>query len=99
VEPLLEIFDPNAIGDFDSGGSVPGAPLRALDGAQSIARVLVHSFSEPGFTFAVEDVNGDPGVIVRLHGSIAAVIALGVYNHRVDVIHAVGNPKKLAHLQ
>jgi RNA polymerase sigma-70 factor (ECF subfamily) len=99
VEPLLEVLDPNVIGDFDSGGTVPGAPLRALDGAQSVARVLVHSFSEPGFTFTVEDVNGDPGVIVRLHDIIAAVIALGTYDNRVDVIHAIGNPQKLTHLQ
>jgi len=99
IEPLLEVLDPNVIGDFDSGGTVPGAPLRALDGAKSVARVLLHSFSGPGFSFAVEDVNGDPGVIVRIHGAVAAVIAIGVHDNRIDVIHAIGNPGKLAHLQ
>lgn len=99
VQPLLEALDPNVIGDFDSGGTVPGAPLKALDGAQAVARVLVHSFAKPGFTFEVEDVNGDPGVVVRLQGALAAVIALGVYDHQIDVIHAIGNPQKLAHLR
>ena len=99
MEHLLEVLDPNVIGDFDSGGAVPGAPLRALHGAQSVARVLDHTFSKPGFSFAVEDVNGDPGVVVRLRGALAAVIALGVNDRRVDVIHAIGNPTKLAHLQ
>ena len=44
-------------------------------------------------------MNGDPGVIVRLHDTIAAVIALGIYDNRVDVIHAIGNPQKLSHLR
>ena len=43
-------------------------------------------------------VNGEPGVIVRRQGALAAVIALGAYNHRIDVIHAIGNRRKLAHL-
>lgn len=99
IEPLLEVLDPNVVGDFDSGGTVPGAPLSSLDGAESVARVLVHSFSEPGFTFSVDDVNGDPGVTVRLNGALAAVVALGVRHGRVDVIHAIGNQQKLAHLR
>lgn len=99
IEPLLEVLDPNVIGDFDSGGHIPGAPLRALNGANSVARVLVRSFSDPGFSFDVEDVNCDPGVVVRLRGTLAAVIALGVFDHRVDVIHAIGNQTKLAHVR
>lgn len=99
VDSLLEVLDPNVIGDFDSGGTVPGAPLRSIDGAERVARVLVHSFTDAGFTFAVEDVNGDPGVVVRHNGLIAAVIALGVRDRCVDVIHAIGNQRKLSHLR
>lgn len=98
IEPLLEVLDPDVVGDFDSGGTVPGAPLRALDGAENIAKVLLHSFSDPGFSFEVQDVNGDPGVIARIHGALAAVIAISVHNDRVDLIHAIGNPDKLTHL-
>jgi RNA polymerase sigma-70 factor (ECF subfamily) len=99
IEPLLEVLDPDVVGDFDSGGVIPGAPLRALGGAGNVARVLLHSFSDPGFSFAVEDVNGDPGVIARIDGALAAVIAIGVHDGRVDLIHAIGNPQKLSHLR
>ena len=98
IEPLLEVLDPDVVGDFDSGGVVPGAPLRALDGAENVARVLAHSFAHPGVSFTVENVNGDPGVVVRIGQDLAAVIAIGVHDRRVDLIHAIGNPDKLAHL-
>lgn len=98
IEPLLQVLDPDVVGEFDSGGLVPGAPRRALVGAGLVADVLVHALSGPGLTFAVEDVNGEPGIIARLQGELAAVIAVGVRNGRVSVIHAIGNPEKLSHL-
>lgn len=99
MEPLLEVLDPDVVGDFDSGGRIAGAPLDAIDGAEPIAATLVGAFRNPGFTFDVVDVNGEPGVIARLGGRVVAVIALGVRDGRVDLIHAIGNPAKLRHLQ
>lgn len=98
IDPLLEVLDPNVVGDFDSGGHIPGAPLRAIEGAGDVARVLVRSFQGTGSTFSAELVNGDPGVIVSLEDRIVAVIALGISNQRIDLIHAIGNPQKLMHL-
>jgi RNA polymerase sigma-70 factor (ECF subfamily) len=98
IEPLLEMLDPNVVGDFDSGGHIAGAPLDAIDGAEPIATTLVRAFRNPRFMFEVDDVNGEPGVIARLGARIVAVIALGTRDGRVDLIHAIGNPAKLRHL-
>ena len=99
IESLLEVLDPDVVGDFDSGGHIPGAPLDAIDGAEPIAATLVHAFRNQRFTFDVGDINGEPGVIARLAERVVAVIALGVRDGRIDLIHAIGNPTKLRHLR
>ncbi|MGI9611322.1 MAG: RNA polymerase sigma factor SigJ [Acidimicrobiales bacterium] len=99
LEPLLELLDPAVVGDFDSGGTITGAPLRAIDGAETVARTLVRSFRSQEIQFDVTDVNGEPGVVVRHGLHIVAVIALGVRHGQIDLIHAIGNPDKLRHLQ
>ena len=98
LQPLLEVLDPEVIGDFDSGGAIPGAPLRAIDGAEPVARILARSFRDRDLSLAVAAVNGEPGVIARREGRIIAVIGLGVVDGRIDLIHAIGNPDKLRHL-
>lgn len=48
--------------------------------------------------FEVADINGEPGVIARLGERVVTVIALGVRDGRIDLIHAIGNPAKLRRL-
>jgi len=96
IEPLLQLLDPDVVGAFDSGGNIPGAPLAPLTGADAIAATLVATFAGSGADFDVGLVNGEPGVLVRRHGPVVAVIAIGVVDGRIDVIHAVGNPDKLS---
>lgn len=45
------------------------------------------------------DVNAEPRVVASLDGVVVAVIAVGVHRGRIDVIHGIGNPAKLQHLQ
>ena len=99
LDALVDVLAADVVGDFDSGGVIPGAPLTELDGASKVARQLVRSLSGFGATFRVADVNGDPGVIVSVDDQVVAVIALGVHAGRIDLVHGVGNPAKLAHLQ
>jgi RNA polymerase sigma-70 factor (ECF subfamily) len=99
IEPLVELLDPAALGDFDSGGTIPGAPLRTIDGAEHIARIHIRAFQGRDLSYSVADVNGEPGVVVvESSGRIAGVIAIGVRAGRIDLIHAIGNPAKLQHL-
>ena len=95
LEPLLEVLDPDVIGEFDSGGAVPGAPLRAIEGAPRIARLLVRVFSAGHFRFDVERINGEPGVVIRAGDRVGAAMVLGINEGRVDSILAIGNPDKL----
>ena len=99
LDALVDVLAADVVGDFDSGGVIPGAPLTELDGAPKVARQLVRSLSGLGATFRVADVNGDPGVMVTRHDQVVAVIALGIHAGRIDHVHGVGNPAKLAHLQ
>lgn len=99
LDGLISLLAVDVIGDFDSGGLVPGAPLTELDGAEPVARQLIGTMSGLGASFAVADVNGDPGVVVRFGDAVAAVIALGVRNGSIDLLYGIGNPAKLSHLQ
>lgn len=98
IGPLVAVLDPDVVGDFDHGGAVPGAPVRPVEGAGAVARVLVRAFAGLDATFAVERVNGDPGTVVRVGGRPVAVVAFAVDDGRITVIHAVGNPAKLGHV-
>jgi len=99
LDGLLDLLAPDALGDFDSGGLVPGAPLVELDGAEAIARQLVASVSPLRAVFRVARVNGEPGVVISVPGQTLAVVALGVRDGQIDLVHAIGNPNKLTHLQ
>ncbi len=99
MDELVQVLATDVVGDFDSGGAIPGAPLTELDGAVPVARQLVRSLSGRDVEFAVTDVNGDPGVVVRANERVLAVIAVGIYAGRIDRVHGVGNPAKLGHLQ
>ena len=99
VDSLIAVLAPDAIGDFDSGGLMPGAPLTELEGAETIAGVLIGAVSGFGADFTVRDINGDPGVLITMGGQVRGTIALGVRDGQVDLILAVGNPAKLTHLQ
>jgi RNA polymerase sigma-70 factor (ECF subfamily) len=99
LEGLISLLAADVVGDFDSGGLIPDAPLTELDGAQPVARQLIATMTGVGASFEPTEVNGSPGVIVRFGDVIAAVIAVGVRDGTIDLLHGIGNPAKLAHLQ
>jgi RNA polymerase sigma-70 factor (ECF subfamily) len=98
LDDLVDVLDPDVIGDFDSGGMIPGAPIAELTGAHAVAGQLIRWLHHPGVGLTVSDVNGEPGVVVTAHDRVVTVIALTCVDGRVTQIHAIGNPNKLAHL-
>ena len=98
LDALLGLLDPNAVGEFDSGGLIYGAPVTAQVGAHLVAATLIRAFTGSTATFSPVIVNTQPGVTVTLHGRTVAVIALDTDNSHILAVHAVGNPDKLTHL-
>ncbi len=98
LDGLVAVLAPDVSGDFDSGGLIGGAPAGELRGAEPVAAQLLRSLGGPALDFAVVLVNGEPGVVVRRSSRVVAVISFMFGPDRIAVIHGVGNPEKLRHL-
>ena len=97
-EALLDVLDPDVVGEFDSGGVVPGAPLQPIVGRAEVMAQLRRTFAHRRVNFTVARVNGDPGVVITRGDRIVSVVALHLREGRIDHIHGAGNPAKLSHL-
>ncbi|MGK2316531.1 sigma-70 family RNA polymerase sigma factor [Gordonia rhizosphera] len=98
LDGLVAVLAPDVAGDFDSGGLIAGAPAGELRGAEPVAAQLLRSLGGPALDFVVVPVNGEPGVVVRRSGRVVAVISFMFGPDRITIIHGVGNPEKLRHL-
>ena len=98
IEPLVAVLAQDAVGEFDSGGVIEGAPRKTVHGAEQMARILVRNFAGTDARFDVADVNGDPGLVITLGDQIVAVASIAIRGDRITSIHTVGNPAKLTHL-
>jgi RNA polymerase sigma-70 factor (ECF subfamily) len=95
-QALLATLAPSAtlIGD---GGGVVKAAAKPIHGGHLIARFLL------GVTAAVVDritgepvqVNGRPGLALRLDGALASVLSVDVVDGRIAALYNVLNPHKL----
>jgi len=98
LDGLIAVLDPDAVGEFDSGGLMRGVPTSLVVGAERVASVLLASVDGLGVRFTGATVNGEPGVVAALRDRVSAVLALEVRDGRVDHVRAVGNPRKLRHI-
>jgi RNA polymerase sigma-70 factor (ECF subfamily) len=96
---LVALLEPDATGDFDSGGLLRGAPLTTLRGGEAIAGRLLTTFAGRGLRFDVRTVNGEPGVLVMAGPRVVAVLTFVLATDKISAVHAIGNPNKLGHLQ
>lgn len=96
LDALVATLDPDVTGEFDSGGALPGAPTGPITGAHRVARRLRSSFRGQGVEFVAAEVNGEPGAAVLMSGRVVTALTVRVADGRIDHIHAVGNPAKLA---
>jgi len=95
IEALIEILDPRAVATADSGGRVL-AFRDPINGGEQIARAWIHIASRAGeVTLLERTVNGQPGLVAQIDGTIATVYAFDIADGRISRIWAIRNPEKL----
>ncbi|MFE0449879.1 RNA polymerase sigma factor SigJ [Streptomyces sp. NPDC058914] len=95
IDALVGLLAPDATATGDGGGLVPAA-LHPVEGAEQVARFFAErAEAVPGVTILESAVNGQPGLVARLDGVTAAVLAFDVADDRIKRIWAVLNPDKL----
>ena len=82
----------------DGGGKVPGAALKPVHGAASVARFalgVVGRFVPAETTVRQTEINGQPGFIAYVSGRPLSALIFDIRDGRIQTIYAVGNPDKL----
>jgi RNA polymerase sigma-70 factor (ECF subfamily) len=82
----------------DGGGKVPGAALKPVHGAASVARFalgVVGRFVPAETTVRQTEINGQPGFIAYVSGRPLSALIFDIRDDRIRTIYAVGNPDKL----
>lgn len=101
VEALRELLaaDVHVVGD--GGGNAPQW-MRVVVGSDKVARMfggLGQRFLGLGLRVEPREVNGQPGAVVRdPSGLVLNVLALEVFDGRIQAIRSVINPDKLHHV-
>ncbi|MEU8773293.1 RNA polymerase sigma factor SigJ [Streptomyces sp. NPDC048606] len=95
IKALVGLLDPGATMTADGGGMV-GTVLRPVEGAEQIARYLIHIADKvPGMALLERTVNGRPGLVAQRAGRTVTVAAFDLAGDRIARIWAVRNPEKL----
>ncbi|MFC7583119.1 RNA polymerase sigma-70 factor [Nonomuraea antimicrobica] len=100
LQSLLDILAPDVVALSDGGG-VKHALLRPVVGADQVARLLAAGWWKRDAERSVEPVqiNGGPGLLVRVDGEIDGVVAVRVENGYVTGAYHVRNPEKLSRVE
>lgn len=88
---------PDVVLTSDGGGRASAA-RHPLHGADRVARFLRGIWRQAGAAATVDlvEVNGEPGLVGRIEGEVAALFVLHVDGGAVAEIQAIRNPEKLA---
>ncbi|MER7170206.1 RNA polymerase sigma-70 factor [Streptomyces mesophilus] len=99
LQSLLDILAPDVVALSDGGG-VKHALLRPIVGADKVARLLAGGWWKQEAARSVEPVqiNGGPGLLVRVDGEVDGVVAVRVEDGFVTGAYHVRNPEKLSHV-
>ncbi|GAC1378127.1 MAG: RNA polymerase sigma-70 factor [Acidimicrobiales bacterium] len=96
VDGVLARLSPEVVCVSD-GGATRRAARRPVLGAARVSRFLVNLSSrfQGQFTMRNVVVNGDPGIVVSVHGNVDLVAAFEVDGSAITAIRIVRNPDKL----
>ncbi|MFA1546845.1 RNA polymerase sigma-70 factor [Actinomadura chokoriensis] len=97
---LLEILAPDVVALSDGGGLKRAVP-RPVVGADKVGRLLTLGLRAFGAALSVEPVqlNGSPGLILRLGGQVEGVVAVRVEAGLITGFYFVRNPEKLSRVE
>ncbi|MBF6131623.1 RNA polymerase sigma factor SigJ [Nocardia otitidiscaviarum] len=95
IDALVGLLDPQAIATADGGGLAPTF-RDPIIGGERIARAWMQlATSGPAITLSERVVNGQPGLVARLDGTIISVYAFDIADGRITRVWVVRNPEKL----
>ncbi|MEV6214992.1 RNA polymerase sigma-70 factor [Nocardia sp. NPDC051833] len=98
---LRALLADDVVSTADGGGKITAA-RRPVHGGDPVARYLVglNKFLTPASSFSVDEINGEPALVVRADGVVASSVMLFELDAdgRVDAIRIVVNPDKLGFL-
>ena len=98
VEALERTLAEDVVSWSDGGGKVTAARW-PVSGRTKVARLMAGIGTHPsgrGATVALDEVNGEPAIVVHLDGTLYMVMIPEVEDGRVTAVRAVLNPDKLA---
>lgn len=102
LQALVELLTPDAVLVSDGGAKVAAArhPIRGADKVAHFLRGVWPSSPERrvGLEEGLITVNGEPGLAMWVHGELMQVGLIEVRDGRIDTLHFVRNPDKLAWL-
>ncbi|MER6513880.1 RNA polymerase sigma-70 factor [Nonomuraea sp. NPDC001636] len=99
LQSLLDVLAPDVVALSDGGGLRHALP-RPVVGIDNVARLLAAGWWKHDADRSVElvQINGGPGLLVRIDGEIDGVVAVRVENGYVTGAYHVRNPDKLARM-
>lgn len=103
LEGLEQLLAHDVVLHADGGGKAP-AIRRAIHGRAKVARSLIAGLSAGatrfgGFTWRLEEVNGQPGALfLDGQGRLGGVFILDVADGQIQAVSSIVNPDKLRHL-
>jgi hypothetical protein len=99
VQGLTDMLAQDVITWSDGGGKVLAA-LRPIYGAEAVTRLWLSLTRKAPADLAitVEDVNGNPALLLWVDEGLYSFIMFGVVDERIRGIYGVVNPDKLAYV-
>jgi len=92
VDKLMELLDPDVVGQADLG---PRGMTPPLQGRDLVARNLLRFFG-PGITLVTQPVDGHAGLLAFRGGQLVGIVSFTVANGLINDIHAVADPQAYA---
>ncbi len=101
MDALMNLLSEDVVLWADGGGKVKGAATRPISGSLAVARFSIAAtqrFLPAEYHVAVEEINGEPAVVVRGPAHVYFVLTIEVWAQRIHTVRIVANPAKLAHV-